>query len=346
MPPSFYDLDRNDLLSWLKEQGEASYRAEQILHWQRSLTAPEEMTNLSKSLRLKLEKTFDFTLPEVLGILQSKEDETRKTLFRLHDGQILEAVLMAYRYGHSLCLSTQAGCRMGCDFCASAKAPFARNLSSGEIFTQVASIVAETGVELRRIVLMGIGEPLENLPAVEKFCRQVHDPASFNISYRRITISTCGLVPEIYALADLDLPITLSISLHSSIQEKRAELMPIAKRYKLPELLQAAHDYQAKTGRRVSFEYALFKDVNDREEDARTLAQLCRGQGFHVNLIPANHFPGSPYVPPSRDSVERFQEILRRAGVEVTVRRSLGRDIEAACGQLRLKYLAPELGEC
>lgn len=342
MKPFFYDLTSEKIAEFLEREGEPKFRLKQIIEWQKSLTPPAEMTNLSKQLREKLAAEFDFKGPKLLEVLKSGEDQTRKYLFRLRDGQLLEAVLMSYKYGHTLCLSTQAGCRMGCDFCASAKVQFARNLSSGEMLVQMAAVAKESGQEIKRLVLMGIGEPMENLNEVLKFCNKIHSPELFNISYRRITISTCGLVPEIRKLADQNLPITLSISLHQPFQEEREKLMPIAKRYSLAELLSAADYYFAKTGRRVSYEYALFRDYNDSEREAEKLLELFKGRPVHINLIPANHFPGSTYYPPSRESVLNFKRILEQGNVKVTLRRSLGRDIEAACGQLRLKHLAPD----
>ncbi|MDO5734186.1 MAG: 23S rRNA (adenine(2503)-C(2))-methyltransferase RlmN [Eubacteriales bacterium] len=336
----FYDLTYDEILDWVQEKAESKFRAKQIYLWQKSAASLEEMSNLSKDLRRKLGESFSFNKPKILSVLKSEIDGTEKYLFELEDGQILEAVLMRYKYGNTICLSTQAGCRMGCDFCASTQASFARNLSCGEMLTQVAEVEAKTAEKIRRVVLMGIGEPLENLAEVIKFCERIHDPLLFDISYRRMTLSTCGLVPEIYALAKAKLPITLSISLHSPFQERREAIMPIAKRYKISELIEAAQAYFKESGRRVSYEYTLFRDFNDRPEDLRELQKLFAHQAVHINLIPANNFPGSVYYPPLAETVENFKEGLHEVGIEATVRRSLGRDIEAACGQLRLKYLA------
>lgn len=341
MKPFFYDLTLEDIKAWVKEQGLPNFRAEQIYRWQKeAVQTPEEMTNLSKDLRKKIGEAFSFDVPEVIDCMVSKDDGTQKYLFKLADGPMIEAVLMRYRYGLSLCLSTQAGCRMGCAFCASTRAGLQRNLTAGEMVYQVAVIERWAKEEIKRIVLMGIGEPLENLDNVLLFLARVHDPLLFDISYRRLTLSTCGIVPQIQKLAEVDLPINLAISLHAAMQDKRETIMPIAKVYDLNELLAAADDYQAKTGRRVSFEYTLFRDVNDTEADLAALIHLLKDRHAHVNLIPANHFPGSDFDAPDKGRVQDFEEGLSKAGIQTTVRRSLGQDIDAACGQLRLRHLA------
>ncbi len=341
MKTFFYDLTYDDIARWVEKQKLPKFRAEQIYRWQKeAVQSPDEMTNLSKELRRQVGEAFSFDVPELVDCMVSNEDGTHKYLFKLADGPMIEAVLMRYKYGLSLCLSTQAGCRMGCAFCASTRAGLQRNLTAGEMVYQVAVIERWAKEEIKRIVLMGIGEPLENLDHVLNFMARVHDPRLFDISYRRLTLSTCGIVPQIYELAKADLPINLAISLHSAMQDKRASIMPIAKRYGLQELLRAADDYQATTGRRVSFEYTMFRDVNDSEADLAALIHLLKDRGSHVNLIPANHFPGSDFDTPDRERVEAFAAGLNDAGITTTVRRSLGQDIDAACGQLRLRHLA------
>lgn len=333
---SLYDYEREDWRRFCEENGWEAYRGDQIMTALRQgKNNPEAMTGLPKELRACLKETLDFRPIEPLSRLVSALDGTVKYLLRLRDGSLVEAALMHYRYGASLCLSTQAGCRMGCTFCASAKLGFERNLSAGELLEQLCVISAAEKKRIRNVVLMGIGEPLDNLGNVLRFVELVSSPEGPQISKRRIAISTCGLVPQIRYLAGLNLPFTLSISLHAPTQEQRLKIMPIARRFDLDSLLEACGEYLRRGGKRISFEYIMLRDFNDREEDAKKLIKKVGRLLCHVNLIPANEVPGSPYRPSSRSQMLRFQKILENAGISCTLRRSLGQDIMAACGQLR-----------
>lgn len=334
--PSLYDVTPEQLADWMAAQGQPRYRVKQVLDWlPRGLAGPDDLTNLPKSLRMALDEAFDLAGIQLEAKLTSQLDQTTKYIFQLPGGHRVESVWMEYQTGYSVCLSTQSGCRMGCTFCASTGIGFGRNLTSGELFAQVARMARDQNKRVSHVVLMGIGEPLENYEAVVEFLRRLRDPAGLGISLRHVTVSTCGLVPEIKRLAQEQLPITLALSLHAPTDELRAKLMPISRRYPLHEVLEAVFNYAQVTGRRPTFEYALFAGVNDQPKHAHQLAALLKRQLAHVNLIPANEFEGGLYRRPAPSVIRQFQRILTEAGIACTIRRELGGDIAAACGQLR-----------
>lgn len=314
-----------------------SFRAKQIYQWlhKKNVDSFDKMTNLDKALREKLSKEFYISVPEISTKLVSQIDGTRKYLFEFKDGECVESVLMRYKHGNSICVSTQVGCAMGCSFCASTKAGRVRNLSAGEILGQVYKTQNDIGERISHIVLMGIGEPLDNFENVTKFLQMVSDEDGLNISQRNISLSTCGIVPRIYSLAELDLGITLSVSLHAPFDEMRSSMMPINKKYPIEQLINACKDYVSKTGRRISFEYSLIKGVNDSKECAQALCELLKGMLCHVNLIPVNSIEDADYVKSDRKNIEQFKAIIEKNKITATVRRKLGADINAACGQLR-----------
>lgn len=331
-----YDLDRKDWLEWVQAQNLPRFRADQILAWiDRGVDSVESMTDLPAALRQKLAAGFDVSGLVLEQRLDSKLDETRKYVFRLADGNRIESVRMLYRHGQSACISSQAGCPMGCVFCASAKAGFGRNLSAGEMLAQVARIGRDSGQRVSHVTVMGIGEPMLNLEALLSFLSRVNDPQGLGISLRHVSVSTCGLVPEMLKFTDKGLPVTLSVSLHAPNDAIRSRLMPIARTHDYGSLLAACHRHVRKTSRRISFEYALFDRVNDQKEHALELARRLRGMLCHVNLIAANEVAGSDLSPSPREKVNAFAQVLQQQGINVTVRRELGRDIMAACGQLR-----------
>lgn len=342
MKKQLRSLELDDLKAWLSEQGEKPFRAKQIFEWvQKGITSIDEMTNISKALRAKMEEAFVLDNVKVVKYLDSK-DKTRKYLLSMNDGEIIEAVLMRYKHGNSICVSTQVGCRMGCTFCASTLGGMTRNLEAGEILGQIMTIQNDIGERISNVVLMGSGEPLDNYDEVVKFLRLVNHPQGLNISMRHITLSTCGLVEEINRLAEEKLQITLAISLHAVNDDKRSSLMPINRKYDLNALLKACRHYTDMTGRRITFEYALIEGENDHEEEARQLAKKLRGMLCHVNLIPINPVEERGYKASSNKNITRFQKILKDSGVETTIRRELGSDINAACGQLRAQHLEEE----
>ncbi len=304
------------------------------------VTSFDEMSNLSKSLREKLKEKAFITKPEMIRKQVSARDGTVKYLFGLADGNCVETVVMRYQHGNSVCLSTQAGCHMGCAFCASFEKGETRDLTPAEILDQVLFAQKDSGLKISNIVLMGTGEPLDNYDNVVQFLRLVSCPEGLNIGMRHISLSTCGLVPRIRELSQLDFQLTLSISLHAPNNKIRSTIMPVNNKYPVEELIRACRDYFAATGRRISFEYAMIAGVNDSDGCARELAALLRGLMCHINLIPLNHVEGSSLAPSSRETIRRFQEILQKKGFNVTVRRSLGGDIDASCGQLRRKAMA------
>ena len=332
-------LTLDDLKAEIQALGEKPFRASQIYKWlhQKRVTSFDEMSDLSLSLREKLKASFTFEHIKPVRILKSKTDGTEKLLFELCDGNHVETVLMSYEHGDSLCISTQAGCKMGCRFCASTIAGFKRNLEPNEILGQLYETERATGRKVSSIVLMGIGEPLDNYDNVVKFLRILESPEGTNMSLRHVSLSTCGLVNRIYDLSELDFGLTLSISLHSPYDEKRSELMPINDRYHISELMRACRDYFAKTGRRISFEYALIEGENDSPSDAKALCDLLRGMPSHINIIPVNKIKERNYRS-DRSSALRFCKMLNDMGANATVRRTLGADIDAACGQLRREY--------
>ena len=323
----------------LKELGQPAFRAKQVYTWlHKGVRSYEEMTNLPKALRDTLAEKYPICPPEVVRKQESAKDGTIKYLWRLSDGNCVETVLMRYHYGNTVCISTEVGCRMGCAFCASTLGGLVRRLEPFEMLDQVLFTQVDSGLPVSHIVLMGIGEPLDNYDNVMRFLELVNDPKGMNISMRHISLSTCGLVPKIRQLAEKKLQLTLSVSLHAPSDQVRDTIMPVNKAYPTEELLQACRDYYAATGRRISFEYAMIDGVNDREADARLLLKRLKGLPAHMNLIPLNHVEESPLKPSTRKAVQRFQEILEEGGVPATVRRTLGGDIDASCGQLRRKY--------
>ena len=328
-----------ELTAALKEMGQPGFRAKQIYTWlHKGVRSYDEMTNISKELRTELSQCYPFTPPEVVRRQQSQRDGTIKYLWRLADGNCVETVLMRYHYGNTVCISTEVGCRMGCAFCASTLGGLVRKLEPQEILDQVLFTQVDSGLPVSHIVLMGIGEPLDNYENVLRFLELVNSPEGMNISMRHISLSTCGLIPKIRELAEKKLQLTLSISLHAPSDETRDRIMPVNKAYPTQELLDACRDYYRITGRRISFEYAMIHGVNDSEADARLLLKRLKGMGAHMNLIPLNHVEESPLKPSTRQAVQRFQQILEEGGIPATVRRTLGGDIDASCGQLRRKY--------
>ena len=329
------------LQEYMVSLGEPSYRGKQVFRWlTQGVTSFDEMSDLSKPLREKLKEKAFITKPEIVRKQVSARDGTVKYLFGLADGNCVETVVMRYQHGNSVCLSTQAGCHMGCAFCASFEKGETRDLTPAEILDQVLFAQKDSGLKISNIVLMGTGEPLDNYDNVVQFLRLVSCPEGLNIGMRHISLSTCGLVPRIRELSQLDFQLTLSISLHAPNNRIRSTIMPVNNKYPVEELIRACRDYFAATGRRISFEYAMIAGVKDSDSCARELAALLRGLMCHINLIPLNHVEGSPLAPSSRETIRRFQEILQKKGFNVTVRRSLGGDIDASCGQLRRKAMA------
>ena len=330
-------LTFEQLNSLMAEMNQPKFRAKQIFKWLHSdgVKSFEQMTNISKELRLRLAEKCFISACEIEDKYVSSIDGTVKYLFRLYDGEYVESVVMKYKYGSTICVSSQVGCKMGCTFCASTLAGFKRNLTAGEIESQLHSAQKDLGIRISHIVMMGIGEPLDNFDNVKAFLKNVNDENGLNISMRNITLSTCGIVPKIYELMDMDLQLTLTISLHAPNDVIRSNTMPINNRYNIDELLKACIEYGKKTGRRVSFEYTLIKDVNDSEEAALELADRLRGSLCHVNLIPVNDVRERDNKRGSKADIIKFQNILKRNGINATIRRTLGTDINASCGQLR-----------
>lgn len=337
------DYDLEDLKQELTSIGEKGFRAEQIFKWlyQEKVKSFDEMTNLSLELREKLKNNYTICNYNILKKLESS-DGTKKYLFDILDGNIIESVLMEYHYGKSVCVSSQVGCKMGCKFCASTGIPFVRNLTAGEIVEQILAIEQDTGEKISNIVFMGIGEPLDNYDNVIKAIRILNNPKGLGIGARHISVSTSGLVPRIYDLAKENIQCTLSVSLHASNNEKRSNMMPVNNRYSVEELIKACKDYIAVTNKRISFEYALAKDNNDNMQDAKELANLLKGMLCHVNLIPINKIENGKFTKSSNENIIKFRDYLNDHGIVATIRRELGSDIEAACGQLRRKNLNPK----
>ncbi|MEI3163289.1 MAG: 23S rRNA (adenine(2503)-C(2))-methyltransferase RlmN [Lachnospirales bacterium] len=324
----------------LANMGEKSFRAKQIFSWlhQKQVTSFDEMTNLSKALREKLKENYIIKNIKIVEKLVSKEDNTNKYLFDIGDDIVIESVLMRYSYGNAVCISSQAGCRMGCTFCASTVDGLERNLLAGEMAAQIYEIQRDIGERVSNVVIMGSGEPLDNYDNVMDFLEIIHSKEGNNLSHRHITLSTCGLVDKIYDLAKENLQITLAISLHAPNNEIRQNTMPVAKRYDIDSLIKAAKDYADTTKRRVTFEYALIKGVNDSKDCARELASRLKGIMCHINLIPVNDVKENNYIRSTEENINSFASLLRELGIETTVRRKLGSDINAACGQLRKSY--------
>lgn len=329
-----------ELKIYMEELGEKSFRAKQVYQWlhEKQVSSFEEMTNLSKALIEKLNQNCFLVSLKKEAVQISKIDGTRKYLFLLADGNVIESVLMKYKHGNSVCISSQVGCRMGCRFCASTLDGLVRGLTPSEMIDQIYQIGKDIGERISNVVVMGTGEPMDNFDNLLKFIELLTDENGLHISQRNLTVSTCGIVPKMRELAERKLQITLALSLHASTQEKRLELMPVANKYELHEVIEACRYYFEQTGRRVSFEYSLVAGVNDTEADAEQLAKLIRGMNCHVNLIPVNPIKERSYVQPDRGAVWSFQERLEKKGINVTVRREMGRDIDGACGQLRRKY--------
>ncbi len=330
------DLTFEELEEFLVGMGERKFRAKQIFAWlHRSVTSFDEMTDLSVALRKKLAEVSFVSTAEIERLLVSKIDGTRKYLFRLGDGNMVESVAMYYKHGISVCISCQVGCRMGCKFCASTIGGLVRSLTAGEILNQVLFVQKDIGERISNIVMMGIGEPMDNFDNVIKFLKNVNDEHGINIGYRHISLSTCGVVPNIERLMEYALPITLSISLHAPTDEIRSTIMPVNKAYPVDELLAVCRKYTERTGRRISFEYSVINGVNDSEECAKILASKLKGMLCHVNLIPVNNVEENDFKKPSADKIRRFMSVIDKYNIPVTVRRELGSDISASCGQLR-----------
>ena len=321
--------------------GEKAFRAKQIYEWLhvKLVDSFEEMTNLSKTLREKLEAEYEIPQVQMLERQISKMDGTNKFLFCLEDGHVVESVLMKYNHGNSVCISSQVGCRMGCRFCASTIGGLERNLKPSEMLGQIYQIQKISGGRVSNVVIMGTGEPLDNYDNFVKFIHILTDEHGLHISQRNVTVSTCGLVPNMKRLAQEQLQITLALSLHGSTQEKRQTLMPIANKYQLSEVLEACDYYFEKTGRRITFEYSLVHSVNDLEEDARELIQILKQRNCHINLIPVNPIKERNFEKPSKKSAENFKNKLEKSGINVTIRREMGSDIDGACGQLRRRHV-------
>jgi len=328
-----------ELTAALKELGQPAFRGKQVYTWlHKGVRSYEEMTNLPKTLRDTLAEKYPINPPEVVRKQESKKDGTIKYLWKLADGNCVETVLMRYNYGNTVCISTEVGCAMGCAFCASTIGGLVRRLEPYEMLDEVLFTQVDSGLPVSRIVLMGIGEPLDNFDNVMRFLELVNSEDGMNISMRHISLSTCGLIPKIDALAEKKLQISLAISLHGPNNEIRSRVMPVNKAYPIEDLLEACRRYYDATSRRIHFEYAMIDGVNDKEEHARELLRRLKGLPAHFNLIPLNHVEESPLKPSSRAAVARFQKLLEDGGITATVRRTLGSDIDASCGQLRRKY--------
>ena len=334
-------LNFKELQEYMLSIGEKKFRAKQVYEWlhQKQVQSFGEMTNLSKDLQKKLEEQAGLTVLEPVEVQVSKLDGTRKYLFRLEDGNVIESVLMKYKHGNSVCISSQVGCRMGCRFCASTLDGLVRGLTPGEMLEQIYRIGQDVGERISNVVVMGTGEPLDNYENLIKFIEMLTDENGLHISQRNLTVSTCGIVPKIRELADRKLQITLALSLHASNQEKRKELMPVANKYEISEVLDACRYYFEQTGRRITFEYSLVGGVNDTEENAKELSGLIRGMNCHVNLIPVNPVKERDYVQSNQQVILNFKNKLEKNGINVTIRREMGRDIDGACGQLRKRYM-------
>lgn len=331
----------DELSSYITETGEKPFRAKQLFSWihARQVSSYHEMTNLPKKLRDYLAEEKPLHVPEAVRVVESERGDTKKYLFRLFDGNVIESVWMKHRHGNSVCISSQVGCNMGCRFCASTLDGCVRNLTAYEMLSQVYTIAHMTGERISNIDVMGSGEPLDNYDNLLRFLHLAGAEQGMNLSQRNVTVSTCGIVPKIRALADEHLQITLAISLHASNDEKRQKLMPVAKRWSIEELLDACRYYFDQTGRRISFEYALIAGENDTEQCAEELAELLHGMNCHVNLIPVNPIRERNYRRSGRAAVAEFDKKLEKYGINVTIRREMGADIDGACGQLRRNYL-------
>ena len=344
MESDIKSMELGELTEELAACGEKAFRARQMYEWMHVKLAVgfEEMTNLSKKLREQCQARYRYTALEPLRVQESEIDGTKKYLFRLYDGNLVESVWMRYRHGNSVCISSQVGCRMGCSFCASTLDGLERNLLPSEMLDQVYAITRLTGERVSNVVVMGTGEPLDNYDNLVKFIRMLTDENGLHISQRNVTVSTCGIVPNMRRLAEERLQITLALSLHAVTDEKRRRLMPIANRYSIGELMEACRYYFEKTGRRITFEYSLVGGVNDTDEDAERLGALAAPLGCHVNLIPVNPVKERDFVQSEAARIRAFKNKLEKKQINVTIRREMGRDIDGACGQLRHRELAQE----
>jgi 23S rRNA (adenine2503-C2)-methyltransferase len=332
------DMSLSELEEYFESMGEKKYRAKQVFQWiYRGIGAFDEMSDIPAGLREKLKKIAEISALKILDCKISKTDGTRKYLFELSDGNRIESVFMKYKFGNSICISSQAGCRMGCIFCASGKEGLSRNLSAGEMADQILKVQNDTREKINHVVVMGTGEPFDNYENLSKFIRIINNEHGLNIGMRNITVSTCGIIPKIKSFSD-DFPqVNLAISLHASNDALRKELIPVANKYQYDELISACKEYTEKTGRRITFEYTLISGKNDDHKHADELAAKLQGMLCHVNLIPMNRVSELPLTSSTRDKAERFLKILQKKGIAATIRRELGGDIEAACGQLRLQ---------
>lgn len=337
-------LNQIELTEYIKEMGEKPFRAKQIYEWmhKHQVQSFDEMTNLSAAFRNRLKEECTTRPLKAVRVQESKIDGTKKFLFELEDGNFVESVWMKYHHGNSVCISSQVGCRMGCRFCASTLDGLERNLYPSEMLGQIYEIIRLTNERVSNVVVMGTGEPLDNFEHLLRFINMLTDEYGLNISQRNVTVSTCGIVPRIRELADRNLQITLAISLHAPTDEKRKKLMPIANAYSLSEVMEACRYYFIKTGRRISFEYALVSKVNDNLEEADELIRLVKGMNCHINLIPVNPIQERDYVSSSRERVAAFKNHLEKNKINGTIRREMGRDIDGACGQLRRKHTQKE----
>jgi 23S rRNA (adenine2503-C2)-methyltransferase len=340
MSMNLKSMTQQEIGAVLKELGQPTFRAKQVYTWlHKGVRSYDEMSNLPKTLRDALSQQYPICAPEVVRKQESQKDGTIKYLWRLSDGNCVETVLMRYHYGNTVCISTEVGCKMGCAFCASTLGGLVRKLEPFEMLDQVLFTQVDSGQPISHIVLMGIGEPLDNFDNVMRFLELVNSADGMNISMRHISLSTCGLVPKIDELAKRKLQLTLSVSLHAPNDEIRNTIMPVNKAYPVEELLAACRRYYDATSRRISFEYAMIDGVNDSEENAKELIRRLKGLPAHFNLIPLNHVEESPLKPSSRNAVAKFQKTLENSGIPATVRRTLGGDIDASCGQLRRKHM-------
>lgn len=343
MNPFIYDYTHDQLQQWMRDNDEPVFRADQVFDWlyAKRVKSFEDMTNLSKDLRAKLSSQFEFvTLTEITKF--ESRDGTVKFLFGLHDNHAIETVIMRHSYGNSVCVTTQVGCRIGCTFCASTLGGLKRNLTAGEIVAQVVTaqqMLDATGERVSSIVIMGSGEPFENYDATMAFLRNMIHEKGLNIGQRHITVSTSGIVPSIYKFADENTQINLALSIHAPNDKLRSKLMPVNRRYPFDDVIEAIRYYLDKTGRRLTFEYALIGGVNDQVEHAEELASVIKDMLCHVNLIPVNHVPERNYVRTPRNDIFAFAKVLENNGINVTIRREQGHDIAAACGQLRAKHM-------
>jgi len=344
--PDIKSMTLEELTEELKSRGEKAFRAKQMYDWMHVKLAAdfEEMSNLSKDFRRKCKELYEYTALETVRVQESKLDGTKKFLFALQDGNVVESVWMRYKHGNSVCISSQVGCRMGCNFCASTLDGLERNLTPSEMLDQIYTITRLTGERVSNVVVMGTGEPMDNYDNLLKFIRILTDENGLHISQRNLTVSTCGIVPRMRQLAQEHLQITLALSLHATTDAKRKKIMPIANSYSIGELMEVCEYYFEQTGRRITFEYSLVGGVNDSDEDAEELIRLAKPLCCHINLIPVNPIKERDYVQSDAERIKRFKNKLEKNKINVTIRREMGRDIDGACGQLRRSYKLEDKG--